>query len=47
MLVPRNEIAQCHEKAYSSLPLEDATRLLFFTTSSEAMAFGQKVGQKR
>ncbi|GHJ90013.1 hypothetical protein NliqN6_6415 [Naganishia liquefaciens] len=40
----RNDIASCHEKAYQSLPLAEASRLLFFTNESEAAQFGQQRG---
>lgn len=40
----RNEIASCHEKAYTILPLTDATRLLFFQNESEAIEFGKGRG---
>jgi hypothetical protein len=39
----RNEIASCEEAAYESLPLKDATTLLFFTTQSELLAFAKQV----
>jgi hypothetical protein len=41
--VTRSEIASCHEKAYATLPLADATRLLFFKNESETVEFGQGV----
>ena len=41
--VIRSEIASCHEKAYATLPLADATRLLFFKNESETVEFGQGV----
>ncbi|KAG7562887.1 hypothetical protein FFLO_01716 [Filobasidium floriforme] len=40
----RSEIASCHEKAYATLPLADATRLLFFKNESETVEFGQGRG---
>ncbi|KAJ9097066.1 hypothetical protein QFC20_006262 [Naganishia adeliensis] len=40
----RNDIASCHEKAYQSLPLAEASRLLFFNNESEAAEFGQQRG---
>lgn len=40
--VLRNDIASCHEKAYQSLPLAEASRLLFFNNESEAAEFGQQ-----
>lgn len=39
----RNEIASCEEVAYESLPLKDATTLLFFPTQSELVTFAHKV----
>jgi hypothetical protein len=39
----RNEIASCQEKAYSSLPLNDAGTLLFFKTPGEVIEFAQQV----
>ncbi|KAA1106875.1 hypothetical protein PGTUg99_025176 [Puccinia graminis f. sp. tritici] len=38
----RNEIASCQEKAYSSLPLNDAGTLLFFKTPGEVIEFAQQ-----
>ncbi|KAI5449678.1 regulatory particle non-ATPase [Naganishia albida] len=40
----RNDIASCHEKAYQSLPLAEASRLLFFNDETEAAEFGQQRG---
>ncbi|KAF7301403.1 PCI domain-containing protein [Mycena indigotica] len=40
----RNEIASCEEAAYDSLPLKDASTLLFFTNQSELLVFAQKRG---
>jgi len=40
----RNDIAECSEQAYSSLPVNDAATLLFFKTPQEAIAFGAKRG---
>lgn len=39
----RNDIASCHELAYSSLALGEATRLLFFTNENETIEFGKNV----
>lgn len=39
----RNEIANCEETAYDSLPLKDAATLLFFTNQNELIAFAQQV----
>jgi hypothetical protein len=44
--VTRSEIASCHEKAYATLPLADATRLLFFKNESETVEFGQGVSRR-
>ena len=41
-LLPRNEIASCSEKAYDSLPLQDAATLLFLNNSKDLLAFAQK-----
>ncbi|KAI9611953.1 hypothetical protein H4Q26_008043 [Puccinia striiformis f. sp. tritici PST-130] len=38
----RKEIASCQEKAYSSLPLNDAGTLLFFKTPGEVIEFAQQ-----
>ncbi|KAI8074457.1 COP9 signalosome [Gongronella butleri] len=38
----RNEIASCSEKAYDSLPLQDAATLLFLNNSKDLLAFAQK-----
>ncbi|KAJ3092771.1 hypothetical protein HK102_003034 [Quaeritorhiza haematococci] len=40
----RNEIASCSEKAYTSLPLEDAATLLYFKTPEEVLAFAKERG---
>ncbi|TIA86044.1 hypothetical protein E3P99_03801 [Wallemia hederae] len=40
----RNEIASCQEKAYDSLPMNDAATLLFFTNQSELSQFANKRG---
>ncbi|PFH52527.1 hypothetical protein AMATHDRAFT_139586 [Amanita thiersii Skay4041] len=40
----RNEIASCEEAAYESLPLKDATTLLFFSNQSELLNFAEKRG---
>jgi 26S proteasome regulatory subunit N12 len=38
----RHEIAKCSEKAYQSLPLSDATTLLYFKTADEVLAFAKE-----
>jgi len=38
----REKISQCSERAYASLPLEDAKTLLRFQTQSELTAYAQK-----
>jgi 26S proteasome regulatory subunit N12 len=38
----RNEIAACSEKAYSSLPAQDAATLLYFKTTQEVYAFAKQ-----
>ncbi|KAJ1988536.1 regulatory particle non-ATPase [Dimargaris cristalligena] len=43
-LTIRNEIASSCEKAYDSLPLEDAAALLFFSRPEEVQAFAQERG---
>lgn len=43
LIRPRNEIASCEEVAYDSLPLKDATTLLFFNSQSELLKFAQEV----
>ncbi|KAG2158800.1 SAC3/GANP/Nin1/mts3/eIF-3 p25 family-domain-containing protein [Suillus bovinus] len=40
----RNEIASCEESAYDSLPLKDATTLLFFPSQSGLLVFAQQRG---
>jgi len=40
----RNEIANCEETAYDSLPLKDAATLLFFTNQNELVSFAQQRG---
>ncbi|KAK7470815.1 regulatory particle non-ATPase [Stygiomarasmius scandens] len=40
----RNEIASCEEAAYESLPLKDATTLLFFNNQSEMLTFAKQRG---
>ncbi|CDH53774.1 proteasome 26s subunit [Lichtheimia corymbifera JMRC:FSU:9682] len=42
----RDEIASCSEKAYDSLPLQDASTLLFLKNSQELLNFAQKRGWK-
>lgn len=39
----RNEIADCSEKAYSSLGVNDAASILYFKNSKEALEFFKKV----
>jgi 26S proteasome regulatory subunit N12 len=39
----RNEIADCSEKAYLSLPLADAASLLYFKKADEVLAFCKQV----
>ncbi|KAI9032111.1 COP9 signalosome [Hyaloraphidium curvatum] len=38
----RSEIADCSEKAYTSLPLSDAATLLHFKTNDEVLAFAKE-----
>ncbi|KAI9316438.1 cornichon protein-domain-containing protein, partial [Dichotomocladium elegans] len=38
----RDEIASCSEKAYDSLPLQDASTLLFLKNTQELLSFAQK-----
>ncbi|KAH7105449.1 COP9 signalosome [Auriculariales sp. MPI-PUGE-AT-0066] len=40
----RNEIASCEEAAYDSIPLKDASTLLFFTSRSDLMQYAQQRG---
>ncbi|KAL1931593.1 hypothetical protein VTP01DRAFT_9736 [Rhizomucor pusillus] len=42
----RDEIANCSEKAYDSLPLQDAGTLLFLKNTKELLDFCQKRGWK-
>ncbi|KAI8147126.1 cornichon protein-domain-containing protein [Fennellomyces sp. T-0311] len=42
----RNEIASCSEKAYESLPLQDAGTLLFLKNTKELLNFAQERGWK-
>ncbi|ORX51716.1 hypothetical protein DM01DRAFT_1307498 [Hesseltinella vesiculosa] len=42
----RNEIASCSEKAYDSLPLQDAATLLFLNNTQELMSFANERGWK-
>lgn len=39
----RNEIAACDERAYESLPLQDARTLLFLESDQEVHDFAQSV----
>lgn len=39
----RNEIANCEEAAYDSLPLKDAATLLFFNSQNDVVTFAQQV----
>lgn len=38
----RNEIASCSEKAYGSLPIQDAATLLYFKTQEEVISFAKE-----
>lgn len=40
----RNEIASCEEKAYDSLPMNDAATLLFFKSQTELSEFARSRG---
>ncbi|KAI8926761.1 proteasome 26S subunit [Entophlyctis helioformis] len=40
----RNEIAGCSEKAYTTLPIADATTLLYFKTGDELLTFAKERG---
>jgi hypothetical protein len=40
----RDEIASCSERAYASLTLADAQRLMMFASAKEAAAYAQQVG---
>ncbi|KAJ3046047.1 hypothetical protein HDV00_003796 [Rhizophlyctis rosea] len=40
----RNEIASCSEKAYETLPITDATTLLYFKTPDELRVFAEQRG---
>ncbi|PWZ03296.1 putative 26S proteasome non-atpase regulatory subunit 8 [Testicularia cyperi] len=40
----RTEIASCEEKAYDSLPLQDAATLLFFDNLQDVLSFAQQRG---
>eukprot|EP00128_Syssomonas_multiformis_P004754 Colp12_sorted_trinity150504_noHs@11942 len=40
----RNEIADCSEKAYTSLPFADARKILYLSSSEEVTAFAQQRG---
>ncbi|KAI8343929.1 COP9 signalosome [Chlamydoabsidia padenii] len=42
----RNEIASCSEKAYDSLPLQDAGTLLFLKNTQELLDFANEQGWK-
>ncbi|KAG0168724.1 hypothetical protein DFQ28_011400 [Apophysomyces sp. BC1034] len=42
----RDEIASCSEKAYESLPLQDAGALLFIKNTAELLSFANKRGWK-
>ncbi|ORY94609.1 cornichon protein-domain-containing protein [Syncephalastrum racemosum] len=42
----REEIANCSEKAYDSLPLQDASTLLFLKNTQELMTFAEQRGWK-
>lgn len=43
MLTIRHEIASCEEKAYDSLPLNDAATLLFFDNMQQVSSFANEV----
>ena len=40
----REEIAGCSERAYESLSVEDARKLMLFSSDQEAAAFAEEVG---
>jgi 26S proteasome regulatory subunit N12 len=42
----RHEIASCNEKAYDSLPLSDASTLLFLKNTEELLTFASERGWK-
>jgi hypothetical protein len=43
----RDEVASCSERAYASLPLGDAQRLMMFGSAQEAAAYAKQVGARR
>ena len=43
MVTIRHEIASCEEKAYDSLPLNDAATLLFFDNMQQVSTFANEV----
>lgn len=45
MVTIRHEIASCEEKAYDSLPLNDAATLLFFDNMHQVSSFANEVSQ--
>lgn len=42
-VIVREQIAECSEKAYVSLPLQDAMSLLYFTNPADVIAFAAGV----
>jgi hypothetical protein len=42
-LMSREEVAECAENAYVSLPIPDATSLLFYKDTSDLVKFAQQV----
>lgn len=47
MVTIRHEIASCEEKAYDSLPLNDAATLLFFDNMQQVSSFANEVSQSQ
>jgi 26S proteasome regulatory subunit N12 len=39
----RDEIAECSERAYASLAVADARKLMLFSSDQEALAYAQEV----
>lgn len=44
MTTIRNEVASCIERSYSTLPMEDAKSVLFFSSIDELLPFAQEHG---
>ena len=45
IILRREEIADCSERAYSSLSMADAKKLMMFSSDKEALSYAQEVSR--